>query len=219
MAEAGRSAVIIGASGLVGSALLTKLAQSESFSKVTAITRRALDHCPESVVNAVIDFEQLEDYPELFKADCFFSCLGTTRKQAGSIAAQRRVDFDYQLRAAKMAKSSGVEHMLLVSSSGANAASGSAYLKMKGELEIEVRRLEFSRLAILQPSLLRGARKDKRIGESIGDVFLSALNGIGLLKRYRPIEGREVAQALIYLALNQSSPDVVYRLDELFNLQ
>lgn len=170
-------------------------------------------------MNAVIDFEQLEDYPELFKADCLFSCLGTTRKQAGSIAAQRRVDFDYQLQAAKMAKSSGVEHMLLVSSSGANAASGSAYLKMKGELEIEVRQLEFNRLAILQPSLLRGTRKDKRMGESIGDVFLSALNGIGLLKRYRPIEGREVAQALIHLALNQSSADVVYRLDELFNLK
>ncbi|WP_299981266.1 NAD-dependent epimerase/dehydratase family protein [uncultured Pseudoteredinibacter sp.] len=219
MAETGRSAVIIGASGLVGSALLTMLAQSESFSKVTAITRRALDHCPEGVVNTVINFEQLEDYPELFKADCLFSCLGTTRKQAGSIAAQRRVDFDYQLQAAKMAKSAGVEHMLLVSSSGANAASGSAYLKMKGELEIEVRQLEFNRLAILQPSLLRGSRKDKRMGESIGDVFLSALNGIGLLKRYRPIEGKEVAQALIHLALNQSSADVVYRLDELFNLQ
>jgi len=219
MAEAELSAVIIGASGLVGSALLTMLAQSESFTKVTAITRRSLNDCPEGVVNAVIDFEQLEDYPELFKADCFFSCLGTTRKQAGSIAAQRRVDFDYQLQAAKMAKSSGVEHMLLVSSSGANAASGSAYLKMKGELEIEVRQLEFNRLAILQPSLLRGTRKDKRMGESIGDVLMSVLNGIGLLKRYRPIEGREVAQALIHLALNQSSPDVVYRLDELFNLQ
>ncbi|MCV6622432.1 MAG: NAD-dependent epimerase/dehydratase family protein [Cellvibrionaceae bacterium] len=219
MAETGHSAVIIGASGLVGSALLTMLNQCESFSKITAITRRALNDCPEGVVNAVIDFEQLEDYPELFKADCFFSCLGTTRKQAGSIAAQRRVDFDYQLQAAKMAKSSGVGHMLLVSSSGANAASGSAYLKMKGELEIEVRQLEFNRLAILQPSLLRGTRKDKRMGESIGDVFLSALNGIGLLKRYRPIEGREVAQALIHLALNQSSPDVVYRLDELFNLK
>ncbi|WP_299770317.1 NAD-dependent epimerase/dehydratase family protein [uncultured Pseudoteredinibacter sp.] len=219
MAETGLSAVIIGASGLVGSALLTMLNQSESFSKVTAITRRSLNDCPEGVVNAVIDFERLEDYPELFKADCFFSCLGTTRKQAGSIAAQRRVDFDYQLQAAKMAKSASVEHMLLVSSSGANAASGSAYLKMKGELEIEVRQLEFNRLAILQPSLLRGTRKDKRMGESVGDVFLSALNGVGLLKHYRPIEGREVAQALIHLALNQSNPDVVYRLDELFNLQ
>lgn len=219
MAETGRSAVIIGASGLVGSALLTMLAQSESFSKVTAITRRALDHCPEGVVNTVINFEQLEDYSELFKADCLFSCLGTTRKQAGSIAAQRRVDFDYQLRAAKMAKSSGVEHILLVSSSGANASSSSAYLKMKGELELELKKLKFNRLTILQPSLLRGARRDKRIGESIGDVLLSALNAIGLLKRYRPIEGREVAEALVYLALNQSSPDVVYRLDELFNLQ
>lgn len=219
MSDMGKRAVVIGATGLVGAALLRQLADDKHFESVLAITRRPLLDAPPGVDNTVVNFSKLADHAELFDADCLFSCLGTTRKQAGSIAAQRVVDVDYQLDAARLAKTAGVKHMLLVSSSGANPCSTNPYLKMKGELEQAVRQLDFDQLAILQPSLLVGPRQKKRPGEAFGEHVLTLLNRIGLGRRYRPISGDQVAKALVSLAGNQTEPVVVYRLDELFKLQ
>ncbi|MBB6520400.1 NAD(P)H-binding protein [Pseudoteredinibacter isoporae] len=213
------SALIIGATGLVGNALLMQLAGNKNFNHIVALSRRPIKNCPEQVENIVLDFEQLDDYADVFKVDCFFSCLGTTRKQAGSIAAQRIVDYDYQLKAAELAKAAGVKHALLVSSSGANARSASAYMKMKGELERAIKGLGFEKLSVLQPSLLVGNREQGRLGESLGESVLNWFNSMGMLKRYRPIKGEQVAAALLHLAENQSTPSEVYRLDEIFELK
>lgn len=218
MQRESKSALIIGATGLVGNALLMKMAKESGFDRIVALSRRPIEACPDNVDNIVLNFDELADHKEAFNVDCFFSCLGTTRKQAGSIAAQRVVDCDYQLHAAELAKAAGVRHALLVSSSGANAKSSSAYLKMKGELELALSALNFEALSILQPSLLVGARNQSRLGESFGEVLIKALNSIGLLKRYRPITGEQVAEALLHLAENQSTRSGVYRLDEIFEL-
>ncbi len=211
-----KTAIVVGATGLIGRHVVEILAQHQDVDKVITLTRRPVLATYEKVDNHVVDFEQLEQYAELFNADVLFSCLGTTLKQAGSIDAQRRVDVDYQLHAAQIAAQQGVKHLLLVSSSGANADSRSPYLKMKGELEHSVLSLPFEQTTILQPSLLLGERDGFRLGESIGARILPALCSLPFLKRYRPIQGQQVAQKMVELGIDTIPSQTHYRLDELF---
>lgn len=211
-----KTAVIIGCTGLVGSALLKKLLACPSFSQVVSFSRRNLAFSHPKLTSHVIDFENLTHYVELFQGDVFFSCLGTTIKQAGSKAAQRKVDFEYQFICAQMAANNGMTHYCLVSSSGANTHSISRYLKIKGELEQQVKQLGFSRVSILQPSLLVGDRSELRVAEKIGEVVLPLLTRFGTLKRYRPITGEQVANKLLRVSIEQQQSMGYYVLDELF---
>jgi len=115
---------------LVGSALVDHLADADHIDKVITFTRRSVRHSSIKVFNQVVDFDRLEDFASLFSSDYLFSCLGTTRKQAGSIESQRRVDLDYQFSAAKLAANNGVHHYLLVSSSGANENSNKGAIRI-----------------------------------------------------------------------------------------
>ncbi|NJN47005.1 MAG: NAD-dependent epimerase/dehydratase family protein, partial [Candidatus Competibacteraceae bacterium] len=114
-----KTALVIGATGLVGSALVNQLGNANPISKIITITRRPVKHISPKVFNQAVDFEHLEDCAALFSGDYLFSCLGTTRRQAGSVDAQRKVDLGYQFTAAQLAAKNGVRHYLLVSSSGA----------------------------------------------------------------------------------------------------
>lgn len=211
-----KTAVIIGATGLVGGELLKKLLKNTSFTHVVALTRRTLPITHEKLINHVVDFEKLTQYGELFKGDVFFSCLGTTRKVAGSIAAQRKVDLDYQLIAAQLASRNNMTHYCLVSSSGANENSASLYLKMKGELEQQIKLLNFKYISIFQPSLLLGHRKQFRLAEKIGSIVFPIITWLPFLKRYKPITGEQVAQKMITVSLKQHTKLAYYVLDELF---
>ena len=135
----GKIAIVIGATGLVGRALVDQLAEATHISKVITVTRQTAEHASVKVVNHVVNFDCLQDHAPLFKGDYLFSCLGTTLKQAGTVEAQRLVDVDYQLQVAQIAVNNGVKDYFLVSSTGANADSARPYLKMKGELEQKVR--------------------------------------------------------------------------------
>lgn len=211
-----KTAIVIGATGLVGRALVDQLVDAVHIGKVVTLTRRPAEHSSSKVFNHVVDFDYLEKYSELFDGDILFSCLGTTRKQAGSIAAQRVVDLDYQYTAAKIASKKGVNHYLLVSSSGANEQSKNPYLKMKGELEEKVKVLSFKRISLFQPSLLIGQRAEFRVAEKIGSWLMVTLCTLPWLRRFRPITGEKVA-AKMALESQQSDPSmVVLRLDELF---
>ena len=214
----GNTAIVIGATGLVGRALIDQLADADHISKVITLTRRPAEHSCSKVHNQVVEFEHLEDYASSFRADLLFSCLGTTRKQAGSIAAQRKVDLDYQYKAAQLAANHGVRHYLLVSSSGANINSNNPYLQMKGELEQRVQTLPFNRISIFQPSLLLGQRVDFRIGEKLGSWILPVLCTIPGLHRYRPISGEQVAAKMIQVSRQPGQPLEWFRLDEIFTL-
>ena len=109
-----KTAIVLGATGLVGRNLVEQLSKHAQISQVIAVTRRPVEYQSAKVVNQVVDFEKLHEYESIFKADFLFSCLGTTVKQAGSIAAQRVVDMDYQLQVAKMAAKNKVGHYLLL---------------------------------------------------------------------------------------------------------
>ncbi|TQF70291.1 NAD(P)H-binding protein [Pseudoalteromonas luteoviolacea] len=211
-----KTAIVLGATGLIGKHLVEQLQHHSLFSKVVAVTRRPVDFGSAKVTNAVVNFEQLENHADVFQGDILFSCLGTTKKQAGSIAKQRIVDFDYQLQAAQLAKRNKVAHYLLVSSSGANGKSRSPYLKMKGQLEDEIRQLHFERTSIIQPSLLLGQRDHTRIAETLGSYFLPVLCKLPSLRRFKPIKGSQVATKMVEISLMPPQNKCFFKLDELF---
>lgn len=212
----GSIAIVIGATGLVGRALLDQLAEAEHIGKIITLTRRPAGHFSSKVHNQVVRFDQLEAHASSFAGDLLFSCLGTTRKQAGSIAAQRTVDLEYQYKAAQLATQQGVRHYLLVSSSGANANSSNAYLRMKGELEQRVRRLPFGRISIFQPSLLLGQRAEARLGEQLWSRVLPVLCVLPGMRRFRPIRGEQVAAKMVRVSNSPGPALEWFRLDEIF---
>jgi uncharacterized protein YbjT (DUF2867 family) len=209
-------AVVIGATGLIGRHLIDELIASPRFTHIRALTRKPLIIDSTKFENHVVDFEQLEYVAELLSADVLFSCLGTTKKQVGSIAAQRRVDLDYQYSAAKIARQQGVNEYFLVSSSGASAISPSAYLKMKGQLEDKVLALEYPRSVIFRPSLLLGKRTEPRFGEDIAAKVMPLLKYVPLLKTYRPITGQQVAIKMAAVAEVEGQGQESYNLDQIF---
>ena len=211
-----KRAIVIGATGLVGRALVDQLAEAEHISKIITFTRRSAKHSSSKVINQVVDFDHLEDYALSFSADCLFSCLGTTLQQAGSINAQRKVDYDFQFRAAQLAANNGVHHYLLVSSNAANDQSKNQYLKMKGELEQKIKYLPFERISIFQPSLLIGQRTEFRLGEKLGSWMLPILCTIPWLKRFRPISGEQVAAKMVQVSRQSGQALERFRLDEIF---
>jgi len=206
--------IILGATGLVGGALTQTLAADQGFARPVTLTRKPA--WQDISDNHVIDFDRLSAAADYFVGDILFSCLGTTRRRAGSLAAQRRVDVDYQLQAAEIAKAQGVKHYCLVSSSGADATSKNPYLQMKGALEEHITNLGFDRVTILQPSLLLGPRDHLRVGEKIGSFILPLLTLVPPLRAYRPIPGETVAKKLAARAAEAGPAYEVLRLDEIF---
>ena len=211
-----KTAIVIGATGLVGRSLVDQLIHADHIEKIITLTRRPVTNDSAKVINHVVDFEQLENSAPLFKADILFSCLGTTKKQAGSIEAQRVVDLDYQVKAAQLAANNGVSHYLVISSNGANKNSSNPYLKMKGELEEKVRSLPIKRISIFQPSLLLGQRPEFRFAEKLGSYILPVLCRLPGLRRYRPIKGEQVAAKMVQVSQQPGKDREWFRLDEIF---
>lgn len=221
-----KTALVIGATGLIGRHLIDELIASNQFTHVIALTRKPLLIDSTKFENHLVDFERLEDFSALFSAgdlstdvrsaSVLFSCLGTTKKQVGSIEAQRRVDLDYQYNAAKIAREQGISEYFLVSSSGASAQSPSAYLKMKGQLENKVLALGFPRSVIFRPSLLLGKRTEPRFGEDIAAKVMPLLKYVPLLKTYRPITGQQVAIKMAAVAEIERQGQENYNLDQIF---
>jgi uncharacterized protein YbjT (DUF2867 family) len=212
----GGTAIVLGATGLVGRSLVAELADAAHIDRVVTLTRRHAPVLSSKVINHVVDFARLAQHASLLAGDYLFSSLGTTRKQAGSIEAQRKVDFEYQLTAAELAASNGVSHYLLVSSTGADAGSGNPYLKMKGELEERVLQLPFPRISIFQPSVLVGERADPRAGEKLGALILGGLRFIPGVRRYRPIRGEQVAAKMVMVSAAPGPARELFQLDDVF---
>ena len=207
-----KKAVIIGATGLVGKALVKKCLDSELFGEVVILVRRNSGIKHPKLREHVIDFNDFTEYKTHISGDVLFSCMGTTLKQAGSKKSQYKVDFTYQYQAAVAAKKNNIPTYVLVSSTGADSSSRFYYLRMKGELEDAVKKLEFNSTIILQPSLLTGDREKNRTGERIGaTLYKTVIKIIPKLKKYKPIAGEEVAEAMIIAAKNAQKGTVVLK--------
>ena len=197
-----KTALIIGSTGLVGSHLLNLLLDSNDYIKVITFVKRDAGIKHPKLTQHIIDFDKPETYKELVVGDDFFCTIGTTIKKAGNKEAFRKVDFEYPRQFATFALQNKVKQFLIVSSLGADANSGNFYLKTKGEIQDFLKECNFESVSILQPSLLLGNRTEFRLGEKIGAFFMKTLSFIfiGNLKKYKPIEGKTVAKALLITA-------------------
>lgn len=188
-------ALIIGATGATGLALLTQVLADDSFTQVSIFVRKPIAITHEKLTVHVIDFNKIDDYHDKITGDVLFSCLGTTLKDAGSQEAQWKIDYTYQYEFAKLAKHGGIKHLVLVSSAFADATARGFYVRMKGQLEQDVMALGFERLSIFRPPSLIRPDTD-RLGEKIALPIIKALNTIGLVKNMRPMSVETLATAL-----------------------
>lgn len=196
---AGNSAIVMGATGLVGRECVRQLAVHPGFERVTALVRRALppDPAAPGLRTELVDFDRLHARPDVFQASHVFCALGTTIRQAGSQARFREVDFGYPLRVAELALAAGARHFLLVSSLGANAESRTFYLRVKGDLEDAIEALGYRAFSIARPSLLLGDRDEFRLGEEVAKRLSWAFP-----RSYRPVHAGNVAGVLVNSAVD-----------------
>lgn len=195
-----RTALILGATGLVGKECIQQFAESPEFARVVALTRRPLRDAPNRKVEShVVDFECLDEAQEHFRVSHVVCALGTTIKKAGSQASFRRVDHDYPVDAARLGLEQGAQHFLLVSALGANARSRIFYNRVKGDVEQAIRALPYRSVTIVRPSILLGEREETRVGETIGKVLSTFAP-----RRIKAVPARDVAAALLRAALEDA---------------
>lgn len=218
--ETAERAVVAGATGLVGRALVDELLADGRYAEVTTIGRRALDARHERLRQRVLDLSQTvpADVPE--GATVAFCCLGTTIKTAGSQDAFRRVDHGLALRFARACRDAGVASFHVVSAVGADAGSRVFYSRVKGEMERDVRALAFPTTCVYRPSLLLGERSERRPGERAGMVAARALDPLlrGPLGKYRAVPAATVARAMARHARSGVTGFHTHPSDELFRL-
>lgn len=210
-------AVIIGATGATGSALLTQLLADESFTQVSIFVRKPAPITHEKLIVHVIDFDKMAEHRDSIHGDVLFSCLGTTLKDAGSQEAQWHIDHTHQYEFAKLAKHGGIKHLMLVSSAFADAKARGFYVRMKGQLEQDVMTLGFERLSIFRPPSLIRPDTD-RLGEKIALPIIKMLNGIGFIKNIRPMPVKTLATAMRILAKQQPTGTQILETEDIWNL-
>jgi uncharacterized protein YbjT (DUF2867 family) len=212
-----RTALLVGATGLVGGHCLQFLLQSDDYEKVIILVRRPLLMHHDKLEEQVVNFDKLDQYASIINASDIFCCLGTTMKVAGSQQEFRKVDFTYTVQTCAIAVKNGADQLLVVSALGANSHSKIFYNRIKGEIEEALSKLPCEAIHFFRPSLLLGDRKESRTVERAG---ISAMRGLsmlmaGPLKKYRPIEAKVVAQAMVHVA-QETRPGVnVYESDRI----
>jgi uncharacterized protein YbjT (DUF2867 family) len=211
------TAVIAGATGLVGEECLRLLLNR--YPSVVSLVRKPTGHRHLRLVERRIDFERI-DTIEIPQGAHVYSALGTTIKKAGSEAAFRRVDFDYPKMLAARAGAAGAARFMLVSSVGADKASGNFYLRVKGELEEAIAAMPLEAALFFRPSFLIGNRKEKRPAEAAGIGIARALSFglLGSLRKYRAIPAGTVADAMVSAATDGLGGVHVYHYDEILRL-
>jgi len=198
--------VLLGATGLVGSHLLAQLLSSSDNNDVLVLGRTApvvtdkrITFIQSDLSNKTELLQILTEHKEQHSVDILISCLGTTIKAAGSKQAFFRVDHDLILNTAGAARQYGIERMMLVSAINADAKSRVFYSKVKGQTEQDLISLGFKQLILIKPSLLMGSRGEFRLAESFSAPFMKLINPLltGAVKKYRAIEGGDVAKCMV----------------------
>jgi uncharacterized protein YbjT (DUF2867 family) len=214
---ADRSALLVGATGLVGSHLLRRLLAHPDYARVTVWLRREIALQHPKLVQLIVDFERLQQYAASLNAQDVFVALGTTIKKAGSQQAFYRVDYNYPFQVAHLAQQRGAQRFLMVSAVDANPGSRVFYSRVKGEAEDAIRSLGLPKVWFFRPSLLLGQREERRPGERIGEVVgkLIAPLLLGRLRKYRPIEADAVAAAMAHVATHDTPPPGAIESDEI----
>ena len=212
-----KKAIIAGASGLIGSKLLNIVLLKPDYDEVLILVRKELSIKHNKLTQLIIDFDQLERYKERIAAHALFCCLGSTRKKTPDLADYRKIDHDYPLKLAKLARQNDIIQYHLVSAIGANATSSNFYSKMKGEVENDIKQIGLKCFHIYRPSLLTGDRKESRKGERIAAWLMQVINPflIGKLKKYRSIPATIVALAMFKESTKNKDGVFIHPSDEI----
>ena len=193
-------AIIIGATGATGTALLKQLIIDDIFKKIIVFTRNPIKITSNKIEENLVDFNNIEKWSGLIKGDIIFSALGTTKKEAGGKDAQYLVDFTYQYNIARAGAENKVQKYLLVSSIGANSDSKFFYPKIKGKLEDAVKKLNFQNIHVLQPPVLIRQKDKIRSGEKSFINVLNKLNKLGIMLSQKPMDVNILASKMIDLS-------------------
>jgi uncharacterized protein YbjT (DUF2867 family) len=211
-----KTALVIGATGLVGNELVHQLLADDRFGAVLVFVRRSMGISHSKLQEFIINFDEPQSWSHQVKGDVLFSALGTTLKKAGSKEAQYKIDHDYQYNFAQAAAQNQVPVYVLVSSAMASVSSRIFYTRMKGELERDIQLLPFQAIHIMQPGMLQGNRKENRPGEKIGLSVIRLLNKIGIALKQKPVPAGIVAKAMINVSFKNDKRISVYALTQVF---
>jgi len=214
-----KTALIFGSTGLVGGHVLDQLIQNKNYSKIKLFVRSAYEIDDPKIEIVKTDFNNLENHIEDIKGDDCFFCIGTTKKNSPDKDEYKRVELEVPKQVAQIAKSNLVNSFVFVSSGYADPKSSGDYLKFKGLVEEELKRLNFSKLGVMRPSFLLGDRKEKRVGEKIGIFVFKILSPLflGPLKKMKPIHSATVAKVMIKIA-NENLEKTIFESDEIVEL-
>jgi uncharacterized protein YbjT (DUF2867 family) len=215
-----KTAIVIGATGLVGKELVNNLLKDNYYDTIKVFLRKPLTIENNRLKQFIIDFDDIKKSSDNIEGDVVFCSLGTTIKVAGSQEAFSKVDYSYVLNFAEAAKKNTVKQFILVSSLGVSEAGGNFYLTVKRDVENALKKLNFHSLVIVRPSMLLGERNETRIAEMIGKSLMNSLRFlfIGKLKKYKAIEAKIVAHAMVSLSKTDLEGVSVFESDRLHEL-
>ncbi len=207
----GKTAIILGATGLTGGILLQKLIEDNRYTNVKLFSRNKIEGLPSKVNQFVGNMLELENFKKDFTGDEVFCCIGTTAKKTPNKETYRKIDFGIPASAAKLSKENGIQTFVVVSAIGANAKSSVFYNRTKGEMEQEVLRQNILNTYVLQPSIIGGNRSESRIGEKVGLAVFKIVQPLffGKLKKYKITEAEHIAQTMLNLANSTSEKQII----------
>ena len=214
-----KTALIFGSSGLIGGHLTKQLIENSSYSKVKLFVRADPKINNPKIQVIKTDFNNLQNHKDDITGDDCFFCIGTTKQNTPNREEYRKIEYNIPVEIARIAKSNSINSFLYVSSGFADPKSSGAYLKNKGDVEEELKSLNFLTLGIMRPSFLIGDRKEKRIGEKIGIFIFKLISPffLGPLKKMKPINSEKVAKAMIKIA-NENLKKTIFESDEIVEI-
>ncbi|MEO0438430.1 MAG: NAD(P)H-binding protein [Pseudomonadota bacterium] len=214
-----QTALLMGATGLVGQSLLELLVDDDYWDSIVAVSRRALATKSDKVIEVISGPGELDAVADQLAVDTVFCCLGTTMKNAGSRENFRRIDYGYVLESAKLAYQQGATRFIVVTALDARLRSPSFYMRVKAETERDLKTIGFEALDFIRPSLIQGDRDERRPVEEWSERIMNPLSGlmIGPLRKYRPIPASQIAKAMEAIARGPKRAVATYESDQLFS--
>ena len=214
-----KTAIVFGSTGLVGSYLLNLLIDDDCYSNIKIFIRESSSISNPKIETIKIDFKKIDNYSDFIKGDDCFFCIGTSKKDTPDRNEYRRVEYEIPVKIGSIAKKNNIASFFYISSLGSTTKTKNIYLKNKGETEEFLKNLNFLRLCIIRPSLMLGSRNKFRLGEYLGQIIFKNLSFLfqGPLKKYRAIEAKDVAKAMVNISKNDFK-EIYFDSDSLQNL-
>lgn len=213
----GKRAILVGASGSIGTSLLQQLLADDNYTEVLVLVRKELGLQHAKLKQLVLNFDEINKYAQEITGDTVFCCLGTTKSQTPGETVYKKIDYQYPLDVAWIAQTNGAESYHLVSAIGANKDSSIFYNRTKGEVERDLKAVPFKSICIYRPSILAGPRKEVRMGEGIMNALMRIINPLltGRFKKYRSIKVEVVAKAMLKQSLTAEKGIFIYESDQI----